>query len=118
MLIGSRQKLSTLHSAPSLAINGHPVRQVSQIESLGMKLDENLSWNVYINDLIKKIASGIGTLKRVRSFVPATTLKLVYNALVQPHFSYCCSVWDNCNKTNAEKLQKLQNRAARVFNIL
>ena len=45
MLIGSRQKLSTLHSAPSLAINGHPVRQVSQTESLGMKLDENLSWN-------------------------------------------------------------------------
>jgi hypothetical protein len=42
-------------------------------------------------------------------------LKLVYNAPVQPHFSYCCSVWDNCNKTYAEKLQKLQNRAARVL---
>jgi hypothetical protein len=54
-------------------------------------------------------------LKRVRSFIPATTLKLVYNALVQPHFSYCRSVWDNCNKTYAEKLQKLQNRAARVL---
>jgi hypothetical protein len=115
MLIGSRQKLNTLHSAPSLAINGHPVRQVSQTESLGMKLDENLSWNAHINDLIKKIAFGIGALKRVRSFTPATTLKLVYNALVQPHFSYCCSVWDNCNKTCAEKLQKLQNRAASVL---
>jgi hypothetical protein len=42
-------------------------------------------------------------------------LELVYDALVQPHFSYCCSVWDNCNKTYAEKLQKLQNRAARVL---
>ena len=57
-----------------------------------MKLDENLSWNAYINDLMKKDSSGIGALKRVRSFVPATTLKLVYNALVQPHFSYCCSI--------------------------
>jgi hypothetical protein len=34
----------------------HSVPQVSQtdLESLGMKLDENLSWNAYINDLIKK----------------------------------------------------------------
>jgi hypothetical protein len=56
-------------------------------------------------------------LKRVRSFASATTLKLVYNALVQPHFSYCCSIWDKCNKTYgyAEKLQKLQNRSARVL---
>jgi hypothetical protein len=60
--------LSALHSTPSLAINGHPVRQVSQTESLGMKIDKNLSWNAHINDLIKKIAFGIGALKRVRPF--------------------------------------------------
>jgi hypothetical protein len=27
-----------------------------------MKLDENLSWNAHINDLIEKIAFGIGAL--------------------------------------------------------
>ena len=42
-------------------------------------------------------------------------MKLIFNSLVQPHFNYCCSVWDSCNKTYAEKLQKLQNRAARVL---
>ena len=34
---------------------------------------------------------------------------------MQPHFNYCCVVWDNCNKTYADKLQKLQNRTARVL---
>ena len=34
---------------------------------------------------------------------------------MQPHFNYCCVVWDNCNKTYADKLQKLQNRVARVL---
>mgnify|MGYP002803577743 CR=1 FL=1 len=81
-----------------------------------MKLDDNLSWNAHINDLTKKIASGIGALKRIRSFAPTKTLKLIFNTLVQPQFNYCtCSVWDRCNKTYAEKLQKLQNRAARVL---
>ena len=43
------------------------------------------------------------------------TLKLTFKSLVQPYFNYCCTVWDNCNKTLAVKLQKLQNRAARVL---
>jgi hypothetical protein len=39
---------------------------------------------------------------------------LVYNALIQPHFDYCCEVWDELGKGLSERLQKLQNRAARL----
>ena len=39
----------------------------------------------------------------------------VYSALTQPHFDYYCSVWDELGDTIAIKLQKLQNRAARVI---
>ena len=100
---------------PSLEIDGIPVNQVSHTKSLGVLIDENLSWNMHINKLIKKIASSFGAIKRVRPFVPFTTLQYIYNSLVQPHFNYCCIVWDNCNKTYADKLQKLQNRAATVL---
>ena len=31
------------------------------------------------------------------------------------HFDYCSLVWGNCNKTFREKIQKLQNRAARII---
>jgi hypothetical protein len=67
-----------------------------------------------LNRLSKKIASGIGGLQRIRLFVPGT-LRFIFNSLIQPHFDYCCVVWDNCNKTLADKLQKLQNRAARIL---
>ena len=36
-------------------------------------------------------------------------------SLVQPYFDYCDVVWGDCSKTRAEKLQKLQNRAARII---
>jgi hypothetical protein len=39
---------------------------------------------------------------------------LVYNSLIQPHFDYCCEVWDALGKSLRERLQKLQNRAARL----
>ena len=34
---------------------------------------------------------------------------------MKPYFDYCNVVWGNCNKTLANKLQKLPNRAARVL---
>ena len=34
---------------------------------------------------------------------------------IQPHFDYCSSVWDECNITLCDKLQKLQNSVARVI---
>ena len=43
------------------------------------------------------------------------TLKNIYQALVQPSFDYCSMVWGNCGEGSKEKLQRLQNRAARVI---
>ena len=50
-----------------LEIDGVPIDNVLQAKSLGVYLDENLSWNIQINELTKKIASGIGALKRVQT---------------------------------------------------
>ena len=40
------------------------------------------------------------------------TFKTIYYSLVQPYFDYCDVVWGDRSKTCADKLQKLQNRAA------
>ena len=34
---------------------------------------------------------------------------------MQPYFDYCSPLWDNCGSGLREKLQRLQNRAARVL---
>ena len=43
------------------------------------------------------------------------TLLTIYNALIKPLFDYCDVVWGNLNKTLTARLQKLQNRAARII---
>ena len=92
ILIGSRQRISTFNSCPSLTINDVPIKQVSHTKSLCVHIDENLTWNVHIEKLCKKVASGIGALKRIRPFFPPSTMQLIYNCLVQPFFDYCCVV--------------------------
>ena len=80
MLIGSRQKLSTLSSQPELSIDNVPIEKVTSVKSLGIFIDENLRWQTHIDKLSEKIASGIGAVKRIRDFVPMPTL-IVYTTL-------------------------------------
>ena len=54
-------------------------------------------------------------IRRMKAYVPQSTLISVYNAIILPHFDYCSMVWDNCSGYLLEKLQKMQNRAARVI---
>ena len=113
MLIGSRQKLSTLSSQPELSIDNVPIEKVTSVKSLGIFIDENLRWQAHIDKLSQTFPSG--AIKRIRDFVPTPTLHCIYNALIQSQFDYCNIVWGNCGKTLFDRLQKLQNRAARVL---
>ena len=99
MLIGSRQKLSTLSESLELSIDNVPIKQVSTTKSLGILIDDNMAWHSHIDKLSKKIASGIGAIKRIKPFVSPEILHYIYNALVQPHFDCCSIVLGNCGKT-------------------
>ena len=63
MLIGSRQKLSTLSEPLELSVDNVPIKQVSTTKSLGILIDDNMAWHSHIDKLSKKIASGIGAIK-------------------------------------------------------
>ena len=112
MLIGSREKMSRLSESFELSIDNVPIKQVSTAKSLGIIIDDNMAWQSHIEKPFKKIAPGIGTIKRIRPFVSPDILHYIYNVFsVQHHFDYYSIVWGNCGKTLSEKLQKLQNRA-------
>ena len=82
MLIGSGQKLSTLSESLELLIDNIPIKQVSTTKSLGILIDNNMARHGHIDKLSKKIASGIGVIKRIRSFVLPEILQYIYDALV------------------------------------
>ena len=68
VVISSRQKLQSLNEyTKNIHIDGVPINQSNQSKSLGLTIDENLSWKAHIHEIsVKKVSSGIGALKRVR----------------------------------------------------
>ena len=80
-----------------------------------MTVDQHLSWKSNTEYICKKITAGISALRRLKEFADKQTLLSVYNVIVRPYFDYCCEVWDVFGETQSKRLQKLQNRAARII---
>ena len=90
MVISSRQKLQSLNDyTMNIYIHGVPINQSNQSKSLGLIIDENLSWKAHIHEISKKVSSGIGALNRVRPFVSMHTAIKIYKGPIEPHFDYC-----------------------------
>ena len=115
MIIGSKHNLTKVQSDPTITIGNNNIKRVYQTKSLGVIIDDKLNWEENILSICKKTSKGIGMLRFCKSFVSQDTLKMIYNALILPHFDYCSLVWSNCSETLKSNLQKPQNRAARVI---
>lgn len=115
MLIGSRQRLAAQASRNILIETENvAIKQVEKAESLGVIIDNTLGWDEHIAKMTKKISSCLGALKRTRKFVTKDCAIQMYNALITPHFDYCSEVWGETYAAHLDRLQKLQNRAARI----
>ena len=77
-------------------------------------IDNCLIWESHISALQKKISRAIGLLKYARNFVQTGTLINLYRSIIEPNFTFCCSVWGSCGASKLDMLQKLQNKAARI----
>ena len=113
--IGSRHNHKIMNDDILVVINNQLVPGERSFTCVGVKLDETLEWNEHIEVICKKVAAGIGTVKRIKPFVPANTLQTIYQALIQPYFDYCSPLWGVCSKQLKDKLQRFQNRAARII---
>ena len=111
--IGSRNK--TLNSTFDLTIKGTKLKQVTEVNLLGVNIDQNLTWNNHCAAISKKISKQLGLIKMLRAFLPLHIVSNLYFPLIQSHMDYCITVWGNCAKTHLSIIQKLQNRAARIL---
>ncbi len=98
-----------------VSIEGVKVEQVECTRYLGIHPDRMLSWAIHIEKLCNKIAPKVGLLRRLKHIVPNECLRAIYVATVQSHIDYCLTVWGYAPDIYLNKVQSLQNRAARII---
>ena len=96
---------------PKLEINGIPIERVQEFNFLGINLDENMTWKSHVKKIACKIACTVGTMKRIKKFMPQTVMRLIYNSLVLPHITYGLILWGS----KLKRINKLQKWSVRTI---
>ena len=81
MVISSWQKrLADGQSKMCIQIDDKMIKQSGHTKSLGLTIDDRLSWSKDVHDLCKKILSDIGALKKIIPYILKNYL-----------FTHCCA---------------------------
>ena len=83
-------------------------------KNLGVFIDEDLSMKYQITNLSRAIYLEIRKLKQISKFVNENCLKTLAASFILSRLDYCNALYKNLPKYQIQKLQKLQNFAAKV----
>ena len=97
MLIGNRKMLNK-HNVLELNVNTRKLEQVPHTKYLGITVDEELNWNLQVDNVCKRVSKMISFMRRLRGIIDKEHVKLVYNSLILPQLEYADIVWDSGKK--------------------
>ena len=113
MLLAKKAKLKTKYI--TVKVGGAELQKVCSDKILGLIIDETLNWQDHINMVCDKISSKLGVLYRQRHLLRKEAKLLYYNSYILPHMDYCVTIWGNANKSQIQRIYRLQKRAARII---
>ena len=112
-LFGSRRMLDKAQTT-FLKIGEDHVPITSMIKYLGVHLDGMLTLHHHIQVKCAAAINNIRRIRQIRSFINSTTAKMLASALVLCHLDYANSVLCELPAKSLQKLQRVQNWAAKV----
>ena len=74
MVIGNTRKYGELKGLLALRVGDSLIKRVKQTKSLGIIINQNLSWDFHIKYISKKIKKHFGILRRLGNTVPQHSL--------------------------------------------
>ena len=98
-----------------LKLDGNEVEEVSETKFLGVTIDNNLSWEVHLNNLNKKLKCCAGQINRISNYIPKELNKILYHTLFESHLSYGITVWGGISNAKLRPLFIAQKRCIRML---
>ena len=80
------------------------------MRNLGIKIDENLNWKIYMYDLASKLNRANAVLAKLRHFINNKILRSPYFAIFHPHLNYVCIAWGLTRFPQVSILQKKKKK--------
>ena len=96
-----------------ISLNREYISRQESVKYLGVEVDQNLTWEKQVLNVRQKSLAALAAIRRASAYLPTSTLRLLYNALVLPHLDYCSVVTGS--KSLSDIVERVQNYAMRVI---
>ncbi|KAI2651661.1 RNA-directed DNA polymerase from mobile element jockey [Labeo rohita] len=113
LLIGPKNNTQNLLTY-NLQLDGCTVTSTT-VKSLGVILDSNLSFENHISHVTKTAFFHLRNIAKLRNMLPVSDAEKLVHAFMTSRLDYCNALLGGCPASSINKLQIVQNAAARVL---
>ena len=114
MIIGSKHNLSRLNIT-SIKIGDTEIKPVTSLRNLGAMIDENLSMEHQITKTCSTAFYHIRNIRHIRKYLDVKSTETMVHAFITNKLDYCNSLLYGLPDCQIQKLQRVQNAAARII---
>ena len=82
---------------------------------LGVTIDDQLNFNIRINEICKRASQRVGVMMRLKKLIPTNAKLTLYKSAILPYLTYCHLTWHLCTASNKRKLERMQERELRAL---
>ena len=110
---GTSAQLNKINNDP-VTVAGVPVSPKTHIKMLGVTFDSRLNFEKHVTETCSTASYHLRGLRHIRKVLDKQTANTIACSIVNSRLDYCNSVLAGINDYNINRLQRIQNSAARV----
>jgi len=114
LLVAGKAQARNFGDGSGIEVAGSSITYAVQLKSLGVIIDQKLSFDQHVNSMVRGANFHIKALRHIRPFLDKSTANTVACSIVGSRLDYCNSLLYGTSNKNIEKLQRVQNTLARI----
>ena len=112
--VGTKAKLKSVPQTSSLTLSSSTIPFSYKVRNLGVYLDSNLSMHQHVNFLCRSVFLELRRIGHLRLHIAVDATKKPVSSFVLSRLDYCNSLLAGLPENSLDRLQRVQNNAARL----
>ena len=100
----------------NILIEGNTINKSKGTRFLGITIEENLTWNEYVQNIISKLLTNKRLLANAHNILTSFAMKNIYYAHIYSHLTYGLVVWGSMMKKSSQNdIYKIQKDCIKIL---
>ena len=107
-------RFTTSIQIPSILVGDRIIKLADEVKDLGVTLDSYLTFKPHINKLCQSAYQSLRNIGKIRKYLSQHDCERLVHAFISSKLDYCNAILYGLPSCELQKLQRLQNTAARI----